>query len=45
MDTLNDIRHDEQNRRRDGRLNDRDEAALQGRLDTLSTQVRMDRAG
>jgi uncharacterized protein YcfJ len=45
METLNDIRHDEQNRRRDGRLNDRDEAALQARLDALATQVRMDRAG
>ncbi|THD61476.1 glycine zipper 2TM domain-containing protein [Phenylobacterium sp.] len=45
MATLGDIRRDEQNRRRDGRLNDRDEAALQGRLDNLSTQVRMDRAG
>ena len=41
--TLNDIRRDESYRRHHGRLNDRDEARLQARLDQLSTQIRMDR--
>jgi hypothetical protein len=40
---LNDIRREEQYRSRDGRLDDRDRATLQARLDTLSNQVRMDR--
>jgi uncharacterized protein YcfJ len=43
MNTLNDIRREESMRRRDGRLDGRDEAALQARLDTLSAQVHMDR--
>lgn len=42
---LNDIRRDEQDRRRDGRLSDNDRATLQDRLDRLSAEVRMDRRG
>ncbi|HEY8003907.1 MAG TPA: glycine zipper 2TM domain-containing protein [Phenylobacterium sp.] len=40
---LADIRREEQDRRSDGRLSDRDEAMLQARLDRLSDQVHMDR--
>jgi len=43
MNSLRDIRREENWRRRDGRLSDRDLAALQERLDRLSAQVRMDR--
>jgi uncharacterized protein YcfJ len=43
MNTLNDIRREENMRRRDGRWGDRDEAALQARLDNLSAQIRLDR--
>jgi hypothetical protein len=43
--TLNDIRREEQTRSRYGRLSDRDQAALQMRLDTLTAQVRLDRQG
>jgi len=43
LNTLDDIKREESDRRRDGRLTDRDEAALQARLDTLSDQVHMDR--
>lgn len=43
MNTLSDIRNEENRHRRYGRLSDRDEAMLQQRLDTLSAQVRMDR--
>jgi hypothetical protein len=42
---LNDIRRDEQYQARDGRLDERERAALMARLDDLSTQVRMDRYG
>jgi hypothetical protein len=40
---LADIRREEQDRRSDGRLSDRDEATLQARLDRLSDQVHLDR--
>lgn len=45
MNTLNDIRREEQNRSRDGRLSDREVAALQARLDRLSAQVHYDKQG
>jgi uncharacterized protein YcfJ len=45
MNTLNDIRREEQNRSRDGRLSDREVAALQARLDRLSEQVHYDKQG
>lgn len=41
--TLADIRREEQDRRYDGRLSDRDEARLQARLDRLADQIHMDR--
>jgi len=41
--TLRDIRRDENNRMRRGRLSDRDTAILQARLDRLQADVRMDR--
>ena len=41
--TLSDIRREEQYRGRDGRLDPRERATLQARLDDLSAQVRMDR--
>ena len=43
--TLNDIRRDAQIRRQDGRMSDRDQAALQARLDRLSAQVHYDKQG
>jgi len=43
LNTLNDIKREEADRRRDGRLSDRDEAALQARLDTLRDQIHYDR--
>jgi uncharacterized protein YcfJ len=45
QNTLNDIRHEEQLRRQDGRMSDRDLAALQQRLDSLSSQVHYDKQG
>jgi uncharacterized protein YcfJ len=45
MNTLNDIRREEQIRRQDGRMSDRDQAALQARLDRLSAQVHYDKQG
>jgi uncharacterized protein YcfJ len=45
MNTLNDIRREEEMRRRDGRLGERDTAALQARLDSLAAQVRYDKQG
>lgn len=42
MNSLNDIRRDEQYRIRDGRLDANDQAMLETRLDRLSAQVRMD---
>lgn len=45
MNTLNDIRRDEQYRRQDGRMSGREEAALQARLDRLSAQIHYDRQG
>ncbi|HEY3951645.1 glycine zipper 2TM domain-containing protein [Phenylobacterium sp.] len=44
MNTLDDIKREEGDRRRDGRLSDRDESALQARLDTLRDQVHIDRS-
>jgi hypothetical protein len=43
MNTLSDIKREESDRRRDGRLSDRDESALQARLDTLRDQIHYDR--
>jgi hypothetical protein len=43
--SLNEIRREEQYRSHDGRLDERERATLQARLDDLSTQVRMDRYG
>lgn len=43
MNTLDDIKREEYDRRRDGRLSDRDEAALQARLDALRERIRYDR--
>ena len=43
LNTLDDIKREEYDRRRDGRLSDRDEAALQARLDTLRDQIHYDR--
>lgn len=43
LNTLNDIKRDESYRSHDGRLSERDEAALQARLDTLRDQIRFDR--
>jgi uncharacterized protein YcfJ len=45
MNTLNDIRREEQMRLRDGRLGERDQAALQTRLDSLSAQIHYDKQG
>jgi uncharacterized protein YcfJ len=45
MNTLNDIRREEQIRRQDGRMSDRDQAALQARLDRLAAQVHYDKQG
>ena len=45
MNTLNDIRREEQLRHQDGRISDRDQAALQARLDRLSAQVHYDKQG
>jgi Glycine zipper len=45
MNTLNDIRREEDMRRRDGRLGERDQAALQARLDRLAAQIHYDRQG
>jgi hypothetical protein len=41
--TLNDIRREERNEMRDGRLSYNEQTKLQGRLEGLSNQVRMDR--
>ncbi|MBS0362725.1 MAG: hypothetical protein JSR98_15215, partial [Proteobacteria bacterium] len=43
LNTLDDIKREEYDRRRDGRLSDRDEASLQARLDTLRDQIHYDR--
>ncbi len=45
MNTLNDIRREEQTRRQDGRMSDRDLASLQARLDRLAAQVHYDKQG
>jgi uncharacterized protein YcfJ len=45
QDALNSIRREERDRRRDGRMGDHDEAALQARLDSLSAQVHYDKQG
>lgn len=45
MNTLSDIRNEENRHRLYGRMSERDEAALQQRLDQLSAQIRMDREG
>ena len=45
MNMLNDIRRDEQYRRQDGRLGDRDLESLQARLDRLSAQIHYDQQG
>ena len=42
---LNDIKREAHERMRDGRMSDRDQSALQARLDSLSSDIRMDRAG
>ena len=41
--TLNDIRREERNEMRNGRLSYNEQTKLQGRLESLSNQVRMDR--
>lgn len=41
--TLNDIRREERNEMRHGRLSYNEQTKLQGRLESLATQVRMDR--
>jgi hypothetical protein len=43
--TLNDIRREAQMRHQDGRMSDRDQAALQVRLDRLAAQVHYDKQG
>jgi uncharacterized protein YcfJ len=43
--TLNDIRREAQIRHQDGRMSDRDQAALQVRLDRLAAQVHYDKQG
>lgn len=45
QNTLNDIRREEQDRRQDGRLGDRDMASLQARLDRLAAQIHYDKQG
>lgn len=41
--TLNDIRREERNETRDGRLSQNEETKLQGRLNSLSSDIRLDR--